>query len=1054
MTTFYDQVRDVAEIDWDVAKHLKIAYLPNQNSGDDVTELVSGTVATMNKSLTWNADGSISSSSGLTTTGLQYLPQLANDRINPSTDSWIMVLDIKPQQASSNNGDIVVLKDGTWGKGYFYVGLNNGSGFTIAIKDNSFVNQSYIESPAPNTRHIYVVHHLASTGYLEVYKDGVLVGNIAPSGNATRNCNNIMYGVNAVSDSYSLMMYHKGTTDFTQDELNAVLTDPYQVFQTQEDVIDEYCLMSDTRDTQYLSTPPLDSKDPDFTGENITLKCKVMLTTLSGNDKSFISLRNSTENTREYIELSVGSSGVFEIHWVASSWSHVRYQSPDAVIAGQWYEVEALLDFSNGLETDFKMWVDGVEQTLTKAGTANLTGVLIGHDEISIMESEGSMAYAEIIDHTNGDFHHFDFDKTVWESGTTLTSETSSLVATGVNMTNANFDLILDKTTVNVTADGTLDYPSTDAAIAGEKNAGDDKLKEIVIHGIDTVPLYEAYDSTTSRFVIRGLNEWTDKSNKPLDGIVVSGIQAVRLASTVVDYGYPIFIKNLLIESPTHDAFTSNTWGSSFNFVMSDCDIYSPAGAGVYLGYQNGSRRTKYTLERVRIDSYKAAITSSRGVDDVNILDCCLPSCARKQNTYTDGISLTKADNGQVNISNLVMNYEGDTTLYHCSAININSVSGLSLNNVYCNVVDSNNDFFEGAATRSDSNVNTGVDMAGWFDANNQLTDTAQTVLTGTGWNNSNIAEWAWATEPPVDLNHTFELSTAFDLYSSLDSTIATSFGLYQGHTASQSTGYDLYRSHELAVTASYDLYGSHTQVQSTGFDLEDTTPSLISSIATSFDLYTSKIYSLATAYSLYASKGVAQDVQYDLYASKIAQFSTGFDLYSDHTVSQATAYALYEQHTAVISTSFDLGTAGLTVEVTTSYDLYAAKTTVQEALYSLYEKHEATLDTSFDLYGSHTTSQAVSFDLYSSHIKDIMALFSLYNQNSVEIDTSFDLYNSRTGVVITNYDVYSAKTRAITTYYDLGATVPRVVAKREVKIANERNAFTVANSFATIAVS
>jgi len=279
-----------------------------------------------------------------------------------------------------------------------------------------------------------------------------------------------------------------------------------------------------------------------------------------------------------------------------------------------------------GIETN----AQAAEVTISGSGDYTLTGA--------------TARFLRSIEFTDSNGLHFiDLNR---DSGTPLdiTDGFNALTAT---VTNGSWDLIF--TTVTVTVGAGKDYPSCNAAVAAEKNAGLSVLVEIVVYGIDTVEIENTFSTGTTRCLFRGATPWTDKSAKPIHGVVTAS-NSFRLCGTEAEVGYPQYMRDLLIESGG-SAIGNVPYNYAVNYDLEDCYVQSAADMFSY--YRNTGVHATTVVNRCILVGSNTIFAASVTYQDVKIRNS-LVQFALNSAQYSSFISSELAD-GKVIVEDCVV---------------------------------------------------------------------------------------------------------------------------------------------------------------------------------------------------------------------------------------------------------------------------------------------------------------------------------------------------------------------------------------------------------------
>lgn len=800
MTTFRTQAEP--KIDWTspIAKYLDFAVLGNHGSGNALTEVLTGASVnftdadTQGNSLVFNADGSVGQTLNSTqaNSGIRtgMLSDVLNAKINNATllvnSDYLIVSDLRTSSSTGKTGHFV----STVGTG----STGDNISLTLTAWDSGKVNCANninyqalgVLSPIATGNRVYAIRYSAANKEQQHYENGISIGSATFTGTPNWQTGvGLHLGVGGGSNSalYSTLIFVKSNGAFTTDEINEILNDPYQVFQTYEDELDEYCL--------------------EFNKDVSGLSSHVLLDHLTSQTIS--------------VEIGISRENLATAGWTQYLCGQVGGNQANITVG------DTNLTYSTRI-TNFK--VDGVaiasgttnSLTLLKRGSVVTfdmltTGgaMILGNSNDKARCVNLGIGYVKITDSSG--LLHWNFDRT---SGQVVTDYIRGNSATLVNMADTNYKHALTRTTVHVNG-GSNEYVDVNAAFVGERNKGALQVREVVVHGILTTGTYQSYDQTTTNMLIRGNTPWTDRSLPPVDGIHTSTDEALEMGGTIEGTtGLPIVLQDLYVRTDSSKPLSGHQWAQSFNYYVSDCFIHSPSDAAIATAFQSNTAISNIRLNRSLIKAAKTGMSFSKLIHEC-IVDDCVMYAGETVGSYNKTINLAplSATGGDLKVTNTVIYHTGSTG--GTSSVIYSRGNDVTLNNVQCNVIDSSNNFLDvqTVPTITQNEVTTGVNMATWFDANYQLTQDAQTELTGAGWNGTNIAEWAWATTSIITalLSGTVVDSTEVDVVNGGKTLLITLSG---GTWEPDGTGFDAQRQGIIngITSAQSELFGWNNEVR------------------------------------------------------------------------------------------------------------------------------------------------------------------------------------------------------------------------------------------------
>jgi len=266
MTTFYEQA--LPDIDWTnpLSGYLDVSVLAKGASGDNITELVNSATITAidsgnaSNGLVINNDGSISQ---LTDT-LGYninadahlgcrasIPSIFTKSFSGKSFTYSFELDISSVGTSKPSKIIDIIFPALGNSFSIY----QASYSTIIYFNYTAQSVSAINSFTPASgRYVFTTIYDDANNTFSLYVNGVLHNSITTTTKLSGNPYSAKLGFGHYNDKFYSSQLLTKTGSFTQAEIDSLVADPYQLFQTQQDVQEEYSL-NFTLATHVLTIP-------------------------------------------------------------------------------------------------------------------------------------------------------------------------------------------------------------------------------------------------------------------------------------------------------------------------------------------------------------------------------------------------------------------------------------------------------------------------------------------------------------------------------------------------------------------------------------------------------------------------------------------------------------------------------------------------------------------------------------------------------------------------------------------------------------------------------
>jgi hypothetical protein len=251
MTTFRSEVittGQIVEVDYTnpLSRYLKAAVVPSEGSGDALTELVTGeTLNFLPGSLIWNSDGSVS-----TTEYGNYVETAIKDGSIIFDSSWILQVDYKATYDAGIDArnPLLVVTDrssGTFrGRDSLGIVTERYDGLSLEVADGYNSSETSFVSNT-SQRDVLTIAFVKSNSLVRFYRNNELVLSYNIAGTTGEEWDvGVLLGIgNPAGKFYSACIYNSDQ-DFTQQEIDSIVADPYQIFKTQEDIQQDSAFVS------------------------------------------------------------------------------------------------------------------------------------------------------------------------------------------------------------------------------------------------------------------------------------------------------------------------------------------------------------------------------------------------------------------------------------------------------------------------------------------------------------------------------------------------------------------------------------------------------------------------------------------------------------------------------------------------------------------------------------------------------------------------------------------------------------------------------------------
>jgi hypothetical protein len=477
----YDnEVRQLAEIDRTnpLSQYVKVAFLPNQGSGQNITEVVTGVSYAHPQPITWNADGSVTAqrnnnSDYVTLTSTGGTIQLLNDDVIVFVD-----IDIVSGHPDGTPQPVIISL------------VDSNSQIQVKL-DNFGVNKLYclyslqfnsiVQRPEFTTRKVLCMRWDSSTQEMKTYINGVLqfTNSISSSSTSTMSLNKLRLGIGGTTTKlYSSAVLSK-VGAFTASELDEILKNPYQVFRTQQDAQQQYGLKLETG-SHSISIPFTGSFSGTITYSDDTTAVISGTGTynLDGTTPVFIKKITATHNTSVY--------EVFDFNKIDGTTVTSETTTLVCTLSGLPADSGYVRD-ANGVISGYKI---GGSVTVTLAMTGAYSGTITYDDDTTaVISGSGN----KVLDNTESKpikkviatdtVKSFDWDFTTGDTARI----TETINANHATITNARTSGFLPIIPVDVymVGSGTVDYADiTSFASAQSSSTTNDKECRLVANSI------------------------------------------------------------------------------------------------------------------------------------------------------------------------------------------------------------------------------------------------------------------------------------------------------------------------------------------------------------------------------------------------------------------------------------------------------------------------------------------------------------------------------------------------------------------------------------------
>lgn len=253
MTTFRNELAQPYDIDWvnPLSKYVVCALIPDGNIGNNLKDLVTGEVKPIDTgTITYNSDGSISGTNYIRL-GRAATFQDNTFEMNLLTDEFIYVLDYERLNISNGGaeGDNILFttSGGESSQNYIRVVEPQYSTGLILHIQRANSNNNHILPTVGAGRQTIIFHSRGGVGEFDVYLQGNTTPVFTKIGMSTDTndtlSKSLKMGVGGKNGKqYGQAFLVKRDGQFTTDELNQAITDPYSLFQTAQDEKQEYGL--------------------------------------------------------------------------------------------------------------------------------------------------------------------------------------------------------------------------------------------------------------------------------------------------------------------------------------------------------------------------------------------------------------------------------------------------------------------------------------------------------------------------------------------------------------------------------------------------------------------------------------------------------------------------------------------------------------------------------------------------------------------------------------------------------------------------------------------
>ena len=381
---FDSDVRAIGELDTENPLHEYIAFamLPNKGSGDTLSDLVTSKTFDMAAGdVTWNADGSVSPTNAVTGHNSNDVSPGIVPKGSFLTHDVVFVVDVYFGGGNYHYWtNFIYLEQTTWHNSLSLMHGHQNKGFKARKDGGNDIGTTNI-----NQRVVGVLRWSHSDNTFSLYENGTLVDSKVASTPTNAPFSGLYIGLGHAGDKlYSSNIFVKEGS-FTPEEINGIITNPYQLFKRQQAVQDEYCLAlaANTTANNYVSI------DPVTLPASTPFKIRFTAKHINGNfrpfsDGSFTSRLYISEARTSVILTSENSGNVPGIDAIDGS--------ATLPALGDWGEYEIVRDAANLITLT-------CNDTLIASGTATDSFVLsqiCATTSISFGKSEYKDFYIEI----------------------------------------------------------------------------------------------------------------------------------------------------------------------------------------------------------------------------------------------------------------------------------------------------------------------------------------------------------------------------------------------------------------------------------------------------------------------------------------------------------------------------------------------------------------------------------------------------------------------------------------------------------------------------------
>lgn len=235
----YDEARQLAEIDDSnpLSTFIKTALLPNQGSGNNLTELVSGQSFTVSENLNWLPDGFVTAVSSASAEILNDVP------FDLTKDDILFFASLKQSVGAGNlktafihfkpdskyDGEELTIEQRDYNRGY-----------RARVRGDGYATQIQIQKGSDDYEDSLVFHYDNVNNVTKIYINGALTHTssaIDLADNSSKNYN-VHLAINQFIGVRAIMLLTK-TGSFSQSEVESIALNPYQLFKTEIEAVPE-----------------------------------------------------------------------------------------------------------------------------------------------------------------------------------------------------------------------------------------------------------------------------------------------------------------------------------------------------------------------------------------------------------------------------------------------------------------------------------------------------------------------------------------------------------------------------------------------------------------------------------------------------------------------------------------------------------------------------------------------------------------------------------------------------------------------------------------------